>query len=216
MLIADIEKLEEMGASELHARRLNAKEVLTPKKGDNLIFPSATGTVKISGGDPRLRPSTLIRDRPERGEEQEILRGESGDGLRSQSCGTSTKCSTIGTSTICSRGGSCIPGSRFGSVFTCVSSSGRNNRRSSFLCTSFNFFPHTIQIECIRSRAILSFATRIPEHQSISFQIRFHRVCLITRVSNSTERQILFTGVNIKIILADFDSVCNVRTLLVD
>ena len=38
----------------------------------------AEGTVKISGGDRRLRPSTSIRDRPERGEEQEILRGESG------------------------------------------------------------------------------------------------------------------------------------------
>ena len=30
------------------------------------------------GGDQRLRPSTLIRDRPERGEEQEVLRGELG------------------------------------------------------------------------------------------------------------------------------------------
>ena len=29
------------------------------------------------GGDQRLRPSTLIRDRPERGEEQEVFRGES-------------------------------------------------------------------------------------------------------------------------------------------
>ena len=40
-------------------------------------FPVAVGTVKISGEDRRLRTSTLIRDRPERGEEQEILRGES-------------------------------------------------------------------------------------------------------------------------------------------
>ena len=32
-MIADIEDLEEMDASELHARRLNAKEVLTPIKG---------------------------------------------------------------------------------------------------------------------------------------------------------------------------------------
>ena len=36
----------------------------------------------ISGGDRRLRTSTLIRDRPEQGEEQEVLRGES-DGLSS-------------------------------------------------------------------------------------------------------------------------------------
>ena len=29
-MVADIEELEQMDASELHARRLNAKEVLTP------------------------------------------------------------------------------------------------------------------------------------------------------------------------------------------
>ena len=83
-MVADIEELEEMDASELHARRLNAKEVLTPMKGENFIFSVADGTVKPAGGDPRLKPSTLIRDRPERGEEQEILRGESG-GLSSPS-----------------------------------------------------------------------------------------------------------------------------------
>ena len=71
-----------MDASELHARRLNAKEVLTPMKGGNFTFPVAGGTVKISGGDRRLRTSTLIRDPPERGEAQELLRGES-DGLSS-------------------------------------------------------------------------------------------------------------------------------------
>ena len=81
-MIADIEESEEMDTSELHARRLNAKEVLTPMKGDNFIFPVADGTVKTPGGDRRLKPSTLIRDRPERGEEQEVFRGES-DGLSS-------------------------------------------------------------------------------------------------------------------------------------
>ena len=39
-MIADIEELEEMDASELHARRLDAKEVLTPKK----IFNSQSRT----------------------------------------------------------------------------------------------------------------------------------------------------------------------------
>ena len=42
-MITDIEELEEM---ELRARRLNAKEVLTPMKGDKLIFPVADGAVK--------------------------------------------------------------------------------------------------------------------------------------------------------------------------
>ena len=82
-MVADIEQLEKMDASEIHAKRLNAKEVLTPMKDDNFLFPVADGTVKTPGGDPRLRTSTLIQDRPERGEEQEVLRGES-DGLSSQ------------------------------------------------------------------------------------------------------------------------------------
>ena len=66
-MVADIEELEQMDASELHARRLNAKEVLTPMKNEKFIFPIADGTVKISGGHGRLRTSTLIRDRPEGG-----------------------------------------------------------------------------------------------------------------------------------------------------
>ena len=68
-----------MDASELHARRLSAKEVLTPERSGNFIFPVADGTVKIFGREQRLRTSTL-----ERGEEQDILRGESG-GLSSPS-----------------------------------------------------------------------------------------------------------------------------------
>ena len=83
IMVADIEELEEMDASELHARRLNAKEVSTPMKGETFIFPVAEGTVKTPGGGRRLKPSTLIRDRPERREEQEVLGGES-DGLSSQ------------------------------------------------------------------------------------------------------------------------------------
>ena len=71
-----------MDASELHARKLSAKEVVTPMKGDIFIFPVADGTVKIFGREQRLSTSTLIRDRHERGEEQEVFRGES-DGLSS-------------------------------------------------------------------------------------------------------------------------------------
>ena len=71
-----------MDASEIHARRLNAKEVLSPMKGDNFIIPVADVTVKTAGGDRSLRPSTLIQDRPEQGEEQEVFQGKS-DGLSS-------------------------------------------------------------------------------------------------------------------------------------
>ena len=40
IVIADIEELEEMDASELHDRRLDAKGVLTPIKGDIFYLPS--------------------------------------------------------------------------------------------------------------------------------------------------------------------------------
>ena len=46
-MVADIEELEEMDASELHARRPNAKEVLTPQRSGNFIFPVADGTVQF-------------------------------------------------------------------------------------------------------------------------------------------------------------------------
>ena len=65
-MVADIEELEQMDASEIHARRLSAKEVSTPMKGDNFIFPVADGTVKVSVGERRLRTSILVQDRPER------------------------------------------------------------------------------------------------------------------------------------------------------
>ena len=65
VLVADVEELKEMDASELHARRLNAKEVLTPQRSGHFIFPVADGTVKIFGREQRLRTSTLTRDRPE-------------------------------------------------------------------------------------------------------------------------------------------------------
>ena len=76
-MVVNIEELEVMDASELHARRLNAKEVLTPQRSGNFVFPAADGTIKIFGWVQRLRTSTLTRERPERGEEQEILEGKS-------------------------------------------------------------------------------------------------------------------------------------------
>ena len=76
-MVADIQELEQMDTSEIYATRLNAEEVLTPMSGEKFIFPIAEGTVKHSGGDQVLRTSTLIWDRPNRGEEQGNLQGES-------------------------------------------------------------------------------------------------------------------------------------------
>ena len=47
IMVTDIEELEKMDGSELHARRHNAKGVLTQQRGGNFIFPVADGTVKI-------------------------------------------------------------------------------------------------------------------------------------------------------------------------
>ena len=77
IMVADIEELEQMDGSEIHARRLNAKEVLTPMKGEAPTFTTADGTVKTPGGGQDLRTSTLIRDSPDTGEEPDNLRGES-------------------------------------------------------------------------------------------------------------------------------------------
>ena len=46
ILVVDLEELEEMDASEIHAKRHNAKEVLLPKSGENCKFSVADGTVQ--------------------------------------------------------------------------------------------------------------------------------------------------------------------------
>ena len=67
-LVADIEELETMDASEIYSKRLNAKEVIFHKEKTEFIFPVADGRIKPLGGDQELRTSTLIRERPIRGE----------------------------------------------------------------------------------------------------------------------------------------------------
>ena len=70
---------------------MQTKEVLTPMSGEKIILPIADGTAKLSGGDQVLRTSSLIRDSPERGEEQGNLRGES-DGSSSTPLQDSSLC----------------------------------------------------------------------------------------------------------------------------
>ena len=60
VLIADLEALETMDASEIYSKRLNAKEVIFPKQGE-FIFPIAEGRIKTPGEDQELRTSPLIR-----------------------------------------------------------------------------------------------------------------------------------------------------------
>ena len=76
VLIADLEELETMDASEIYSKRLNAKEVIFPKQGE-FIFPIADGRIKTSGGDQDLRTSTLVRPRPIQGDGHVDFLGES-------------------------------------------------------------------------------------------------------------------------------------------
>ena len=75
VLIADLEELETMDASEIYSKRLNAK-VIFPRKGE-FIFPIADGRIKTLGGDQALRTSTLIRHRPIQGEGHVDFLGQS-------------------------------------------------------------------------------------------------------------------------------------------
>ena len=77
VLVADIEELETMDASEIYSKRHNAKEVILPKENGNPTFPVADGRINLAGGEQDLRTSTLIRDRPIRGESHENFLGES-------------------------------------------------------------------------------------------------------------------------------------------
>ena len=65
-----------MDASEIYSKRLNAKEVIFPKQRE-FIFPIADGRIKTLGGNQELRTSTLIRQRPIRGESHLEFLGES-------------------------------------------------------------------------------------------------------------------------------------------
>ena len=68
VLVADLEELETMDASEIYSKRLNVKEVVFPNEEGEFIPPIADGRKKTPGGDQELRTPTLIRQRPIRGE----------------------------------------------------------------------------------------------------------------------------------------------------
>ena len=90
------EELEEKDASEIHAGRLNAKEVLTPQNGENFIFPIADGTVKLAGREQAFRESTSFQDRPLRGDEHNgVLQGESDGSQPSDQQTDDTEAQTI-------------------------------------------------------------------------------------------------------------------------
>ena len=76
VLIADLEELETMDASEIYPKRLNAKEVIFPKQ-EEFVFPIADGRIKTPGGDQKLRTSILTRPQPIQGKGHVDFLGES-------------------------------------------------------------------------------------------------------------------------------------------
>ena len=74
VLVADLEELETMDASEVYSRKTQCERGdISPK----MDFPATNGRIKLPGGDQDLRTSTLIRDRPIRGESHVDFLGES-------------------------------------------------------------------------------------------------------------------------------------------
>ena len=74
VLVADLEELEKMDASEIYSKRLNAKEVIFLKEKGEFIFPIADE--QTLGGYQDLRTSTLVRHRPSQGESNIDILGE--------------------------------------------------------------------------------------------------------------------------------------------
>ena len=50
-MVADIEEMEEVDASEFHTRRLNAKEVFTPQRSGTSFSQSQMEPLKIFEGE---------------------------------------------------------------------------------------------------------------------------------------------------------------------
>ena len=67
-------------APEIFPRRINAREVLTPQRREQFIFPVADGTAKLPGTDYEFRVPTPRREQTERSEVfSEKLQGEPGE-----------------------------------------------------------------------------------------------------------------------------------------
>ena len=76
ILVADLEELETMDASEIYSKKTQCERGdISPKK--RIYFLIADGRIKTLGGDQDLRTSTLIREHPIRGEGRIDFLGES-------------------------------------------------------------------------------------------------------------------------------------------
>ena len=97
ILVADIEELETMDASEIYSKKTQCKRDDISQRKWKIHFPAADGRIKFVGGDQELRTSTSIRDHPIRGEYQRDFFLENQKGLFTTSrltsgCRWSDKC----------------------------------------------------------------------------------------------------------------------------
>ena len=76
-MVADIEELETMDASEIYSKKTQCKGSNISQEKWKIHFPVADGRIKFAGGDQELRISTSIRDHPIRGEDQRDFLAES-------------------------------------------------------------------------------------------------------------------------------------------
>ena len=80
ILIADIEELENMDASAIYPRRINAKEEQISREGEEFMFPITDGTAKLLGRHYEFRELTQRREQPVRSEDLSgEIHGESGE-----------------------------------------------------------------------------------------------------------------------------------------
>ena len=80
ILIADMEELSKLDASDFDPRRINAKEMLIRQKDDEFIFPIADCTAKLAGRDYEFREPTPRQESTLRSEDlSEKLQGGSGE-----------------------------------------------------------------------------------------------------------------------------------------
>ena len=61
VLVADLEELDTMDASEIYSKRLNAKEEIFPGENGEFIFPAADGRIKFIGRD-QGRPTVVCSE----------------------------------------------------------------------------------------------------------------------------------------------------------
>ena len=69
ILMADLEELRKLDATDFYPRRIIAKEMLTRKKDDMFILPIADGTAKLLGKVNEFREPSLRQESPVRSED---------------------------------------------------------------------------------------------------------------------------------------------------